>query len=142
MSVVVDLHELNDLARALRTVAPEITKALHSELKSTVEQNVTQRARMKWAENSSQRSTIQTRRSGLTVSVTAGRGENHPGQSHAFEHNGDAGTFRHPVYGNRDVWVDQEAHPFLGPSLIAGGNAVMTDVANAVERAIDAALRV
>lgn len=35
----------------------------------------------------------------------------------AFENDGKAGTFRHPVFGNREVWVDQTAHPFLLPSL-------------------------
>lgn len=35
----------------------------------------------------------------------------------AFENFGNAGTFRHPVFGNRDVWVEQQAHPFLVPSL-------------------------
>lgn len=26
------------------------------------------------------------------------------------------GVFRHPVYGNREVWVDQKMHPFLWPA--------------------------
>jgi hypothetical protein len=30
-----------------------------------------------------------------------------------LEHAGAAGTFRHPVFGNRDVWVAQQAHPFF-----------------------------
>lgn len=142
MAVVVDLSDMRDLARVLRLAAPEISKAFNSEIKGAVEKHVAQPARLRWAENSSQRNTIRTLRSGLTVRVQAGAGENHPGQAKAFENNGDAGTFRHPVFGNRDVWVDQDAHPFLGPSLVAGGDGVMTDVANAVEKAINGALRI
>lgn len=35
----------------------------------------------------------------------------------AFENFGQSGTFRHPVFGNREVWVEQRAYPFLLPSL-------------------------
>lgn len=34
-----------------------------------------------------------------------------------FENEGKSGTFRHPVFGNRNVWVSQPAHPYLLPSL-------------------------
>jgi hypothetical protein len=30
-----------------------------------------------------------------------------------YEHDGAAGTFRHPVYGNRENWVPQAARPFF-----------------------------
>jgi hypothetical protein len=30
-----------------------------------------------------------------------------------YEHLGEPGAFRHPVYGNREVWVSQTARPFL-----------------------------
>jgi len=26
------------------------------------------------------------------------------------------GQFRHPVFGNKEVWVDQDMHPFLTPA--------------------------
>lgn len=31
--------------------------------------------------------------------------------------NRSANTFRHPVFGNTSVWVDQPMHPFLHPAL-------------------------
>jgi len=34
-----------------------------------------------------------------------------------FENMGKSGNFRHPVFGNREVWVSQEAHPYLLPAL-------------------------
>lgn len=38
-----------------------------------------------------------------------------PSAPHArpYENLGDPGIFRHPVYGNREVWVSQTARPFL-----------------------------
>ncbi len=32
-----------------------------------------------------------------------------------LENEGKRGTFRHPVFGNREVWVDQKARPFFNP---------------------------
>lgn len=34
-------------------------------------------------------------------------------EAKAINHGGRGGTFRHPVFGNRDVWVDQAAVPFM-----------------------------
>lgn len=46
------------------------------------------------------------------------------------------GTFRHPVFGNTDVWVAQEARPYLWPAAVA----TQQDAAQAAEEAIDDAL--
>lgn len=34
----------------------------------------------------------------------------------AFEGLGQGGTFRHPVYGDRDTWVTQKTRPFMFPA--------------------------
>ena len=36
--------------------------------------------------------------------------------------------FRHPVYGNREVWRDQEAHPYLTPTTQREGERFVQDV--------------
>lgn len=53
---------------------------------------------------------------------------------------GNSGSFRHPVYGNRNVWVDQPTQPYLQPALdahqdeaIAGTSEVITDVLAAMK---------
>jgi hypothetical protein len=48
----------------------------------------------------------------------------------AFENNGQAGTFRHPVYGH-DVWVSQKARPFFY------GSMNQAEAAKDIEAAID-----
>ena len=45
-----------------------------------------------------------------------------------FENLGKDGTFRHPVFGNRNVWVEQTAHPFLLPALDGKLDAVVDAV--------------
>lgn len=35
----------------------------------------------------------------------------------AYEGLGQGGSFRHPVYGNREVWVEQKTRPYLWPAV-------------------------
>jgi hypothetical protein len=51
-----------------------------------------------------------------------------------FENLGKSGTFRHPVFGNREVWVAQTAHPFLLLALNAKLNAVTDAVMDALDQ--------
>lgn len=49
------------------------------------------------------------------------------GAPHARPYEGVASsgsTFRHPVYGDREVWVSQEKRPFLFPAAEAKGDEV------------------
>lgn len=45
------------------------------------------------------------------------------------------GTFRHPVFGDRDVWVDQPTRPFLAPAVVAKQGDTRDRVADAVRAA-------
>lgn len=57
---------------------------------------------------------------------------------HARAYEGITGnhTFRHPVFGDRDTWVEQETRPFLAPAVdlharrvVDGVNRAVTDAA-------------
>lgn len=52
-----------------------------------------------------------------------------------FEHGGEPGKFRHPVYGNRRVWVSQTARPFLAPAMRAKADAAGRRITEAVDEA-------
>lgn len=52
-----------------------------------------------------------------------------------FENQGKPGTFRHPVFGNREVWVPQRARPFLFPAVRAGRDRVIGAVEDAINDA-------
>lgn len=53
------------------------------------------------------------------------------------ENQGKPGTFRSPVFGNRDVWVNHRAQPFL----FRAAKPWQDDVDNDIGRAIDAVTR-
>ena len=73
------------------------------------------------------------RRPGVSVVVNRKKAPH----ARPFEHGGRPGRFRHPVYGNRRVWVPQTARPFLEPALEARGG----DAAKQNEQAVDRVLR-
>jgi hypothetical protein len=57
---------------------------------------------------------------------------------HARPYEGVTGrndSFRHPVFGNREVWVAQRTRPFLFPAAIKGRAAVVAAAESAVKAA-------
>jgi len=73
------------------------------------------------------------RRPGVAVVVD----KNKAPHARPFEHGGNPGDFRHPVFGHRDRWVSQPARPFLAPAFEAKRDAA----AQQVEDAVDASTR-
>ena len=118
----------------MRRAAPEVAKDLKGSLRRAGE-IVAADARSRAGFSSRIPGTVKVRVSGPSVSVVAG-GSGAPGAA-PLENRGRSGTFRHPVFGNRDVWVAQEAHPFLVPA----ADAQMGRIVAAVEQAVDDALR-
>jgi hypothetical protein len=49
------------------------------------------------------------KRAGVTIQVNAKAAP----EARPLENQGKGGTFRHPVYGHRNNWVDQAARPFF-----------------------------
>lgn len=47
-----------------------------------------------------------------------------------------AKTFRHPVFGNRNVWVEQDKHPFLAPARRASLVTTRPQMKKAWDRAL------
>jgi hypothetical protein len=47
-----------------------------------------------------------------------------------YEFGADRRGFRHPVYGNREVWVQQQTRPYIIPALRAGGRQRFVDAAD------------
>jgi hypothetical protein len=54
-----------------------------------------------------------------------------------FEYPGRGGSFRHPVFGNREVWVEQRGRPFIRPAVRAKGG----EFVKAADRAVDSAAK-
>ncbi len=68
-------------------------------------------------------------REGVTVKA-GGAGAPH---ARPYENLGEPGTFRHPVYGNREVWVTQAARPFLFPAARASEGTVTAMMAETMD---------
>lgn len=101
-----------ELQAGIRTAVKEASGALTDEV----------RDRAAWSDRIPNavktRVSFAQRGSGVTVSV------DHKAAPHARPYEGLAsggnrGMFRHPVYGNREVWVGQSTRPFFRPAIEA-----------------------
>ena len=135
VNIVVDTRGLQQLARDLRRSAPDSYKALRGSLRVAV-QPVVDDAKARAGFSKRIPATIRARiGSGASIKIVAG-GPNAPDAA-PLENKGQAGTFRHPVFGNREKWVNQPARPFLAPAL----DAHRDEIAAAIELAVYEAVR-
>lgn len=135
--VTIDGRELKRLGANLRKFAPEVEKQLKVDIRAAGE-IVAEEARLVSGWYSSRiPGSIRSSFRGMSAVVSAG-GAKAP---HAvpFEHDGVPGSFRHPVFGHREVWVDQRAHPFLSPALEATQERAFAQVLVGIEKAMRSA---
>jgi hypothetical protein len=137
--ILADTRGLSRLARNLRQASPETWKACRVALRVAV-QPVAADAQSRASYSTRIPQTVKVRvTGGGNVKIVAG-GVNAPDAA-PLENKGQPGTFRHPVFGNREVWVDQPARPFLGPAVEAHKVEVAAKLEAAVTEAIESALR-
>lgn len=106
-----DASEMRTLARDLLKVDKASQKAFYASLEVGGGLVAAKAASNASAFSKKIPPSLQVRRRGTSVRIIAGG----PGAGNAapFENHGRSGTFRHPVFGNKEVWVSQDAHPFL-----------------------------
>jgi len=123
---------LRKMALKLRTIAPELYRQMRTSMRETGEL-VAVEARAHASPAVSK--TIRVYPTATSVSVKAGVGERapHKGEAKAKENAGKGGTFRHPVYGNHDVWADQPANPVLHKALEAKAEEVALKMSEGVD---------
>ena len=88
------------------------------------------------------RTSFSGKRAGVTVRVARSKAPH----ARAYEHGGEPGTFRHPVFPSgadrrKWNWTAQAARPFLAPALQAKGNEAAGKIADVVNRQIREACR-
>lgn len=139
LGIGVDTRDFARFAKALRAAEPEIRKLLVLQLRA-VGEIVAAEARAAIGGSRTIPATIKVRVSGATVSVVAGgAGVPLAGllELGNMGNRGAAGaTFRHPVFGNKSVWVEQSTHPFLAPAV----RGKMDEVERAAVEALDEAI--
>jgi hypothetical protein len=134
---VVDTRSLSRLSRELRAAAPDAQRAARARIKAAAEV-VAQDARQRASFSRRIPDSIVVRGSGLRMKIVAG-GDKAPDAA-PLENQGRQGTFRHPVFGNRERWVNQQARPFLAPALDAHREMVANEIEAAVVEAVDRAI--
>lgn len=136
----IDTTDFKNVIRVLRKEQPELAKQVRKQLRVAGE-IVAAEARRNAAEFSKTiPPTIKVRTAGATVAVIAG-GAKAPAAS-LFELGNTGGSksataslggrFRHPVFGDRDVWVETPSRPYIRPSIAKDIEAVASAVAEAV----------
>lgn len=138
--IVIDSRELAELGTRLRAVSAAIEKDFHKGLSGAGEIVATEARRRanafprKHGNSYRLAPSIKVKRRLTSVKVVAG-GVDAP-EAAPLEHGGLGGTFRHPFFGNMDVWYPQEAHPFLTPAAEATLEPVFLAVAEEVDLAL------
>jgi hypothetical protein len=101
--------------RELRKVEPALAKELNKELRDVVAQHVVPDAKANagWSTRipAAIKPQVTTKQVGVRV---AARQAPH---GRPFEGLRGNSSFRHPVFGNRNVWVAQSTRPFLAPAV-------------------------
>lgn len=124
------------MADAFRKVPPELRRQLGNRLRPIGEKAVAAaRSNASWSSRIpgaiSMRVEFNGNNPGLVISV------DHKAAPHARPFEGILSpSFRHPVFGDTDRWVSQDARPFVWPAVLA----TQQEIAPEVEAAIDATL--
>jgi hypothetical protein len=136
-SISVDTRDFKSFARALRKAEPLLAKSMRTKLRAAG-QLVADEAKSNVDQYSSTiAGTIKVRTSGTTVSVVA-KGVLAGLFEMGNKGSSGGGTFRHPVFGNQDVWVNQKMHPFLSKALADKEEAAVALILDALEEAMEA----
>lgn len=104
------------LLRGLKRFAPDVDKELRKDLR-VIASGVAGEAksRASWSTRIPAAIGVSVTNRGAGVKVSRRRAPHGP----LFERGqrGNRGAFRHPVFGNRDVWVSQRTRPYLQPAI-------------------------
>lgn len=141
--VRVDSSELRALAKELRRARPEVYRAAQAAMLAAGE-HMAESAKSRASWSSRIPGTIKVRADGLFgIKLVAGGGKNSTApHAKPFEHAGQSGDFRHPVFADaskgRDAWTwtQQEARPFLHPAVMESLQQTAEAVADLMTEAI------
>jgi hypothetical protein len=137
--ISVNADDFRNFQRTLKRMDKDISRELNKELRKVIASTIVPAARSNagWSSRipSAIKPTVGVRNIGARVaSKQAPHGRAYEGLQKGLRSNSH---FRHPVFGNRQVWVSQATRPFLAPAFEENaGEAV-----KAAEEAIQSAAR-
>ena len=131
----VDRSQLQALIRDLGAIPPAARKTMRPAINRAGRLVLTQmKTNASWSTRIPAAITMRAATGG-TVGVTFRVNATRAPHARPYEHDGAAGTFRHPVYGNREVWVSQAARPFFYRAVQQYTDQVVQLLGDAVEQA-------
>lgn len=136
----VDHTSIRLLAEQLGKVPVELRRELRPALRSAAESIVNDmRGRASYSSRipGAIRTTVSFARrgGGVTIRVDSNRAPH----ARVLERGNDGSrsdTFRHPVFGDRDVWVSQPTRPFFFPAVSAGRDQLKKNISDAIRSSI------
>lgn len=124
--------------RELKKIEPALAKELKKELKAIVNTHVIPDAKSNasWSSRIPGAIKPQALAKGIGVRVARKRAP-HAAAFEGMQPRGMKAEFRHPVFGDREVWVSQPTRPFLLPAI----DANQQEAADAARDAVEAAAK-
>lgn len=124
------------IARDMRALEPETRKQIRPALRKAGQILAREvQFRTSWSSRIPQtvrvRTSFRVNREGVDVIM----GNTSTPHARPIEHLGKEGTFRHQVYGQADVYVDQPARPALFPAAVEAEGAMTEEVRGALDAA-------
>lgn len=126
---------LTKFARELGKIDKPLRAELTKSLKATGEK-VADRARDNASWSTRVPQSIKVRARSLQITIIAD--PRVAPEAAPLENKGRDGFFRHPLFGDREIWVDQKARPFLAPALRTVDKSVLNEMSDALDHALRA----
>lgn len=133
-AIAIDTSSFPKFARDLKRAEPVLAKRLRTNLKAAGAL-VAEDYRLRAGASSRRGRAVKVGVAGNKIRVYV-PAKNAP-EAKALENGGRGGQFRHPVFGNRENWVKQDARPDLHAAARARSPLVLI----AAKKAVDDALR-
>lgn len=138
--MTLEYDSVRDFAKALGKVSPELRRQLRPQLRNAgqhVLDDMKRRASYSTRIPGATRMTVSfdAKGGGIRFRVSAARAPH----ARVLERGNDgsrSASFRHPVFGDRDVWVTQATRPFFFPALQAGRPEIKRGISAAVKASL------
>lgn len=124
------------IARDMRSLPEESRLAVRRRLRAAAEPLAEEtRRRVSWSSRIPSTVKVRTSFRVNRENVMVVMGNASTPHARPYEHLGQEGVFRHPVFGKDDVWVDEPARPALFPAAIAGEGRMTAEVTKTLDDA-------
>jgi hypothetical protein len=134
-----DTRQLKEFIKSLRDTYPVAATGLKEKLRAGGEIVASEARKIAGEHSTSIPPTIRTSVYGAVVSVKGGNKSTPLAALYELGNKGkrSADSFRHPVFGRENDWVDQARYPFLVPALEKSGPAMEAELEKVADDIVD-----